>query len=70
MLDGEDQDAFIADANFERRDLTNLSLSHISRARTVLHDCPQFVDLLIDGSMGLDVACAEAGRLGGDSHYR
>lgn len=92
LLNGEDQDAFIADANLERRDLTKgqkamlvavrfpdpekrgrgnkssvsddfgISPTRLREARTVLSKCPQYADLIIDGSMGLDAAYREAQR--------
>ncbi|MFL9998740.1 ParB N-terminal domain-containing protein [Paraburkholderia sediminicola] len=90
-LNGEDQDAFIADANLERRDLTkgqkamliairyperqqgkkrtsadsaevSVSYRRIAEARSVYHKCPQYIELVIDGSMGLDAAYKEAHR--------
>ncbi|MFL9998302.1 hypothetical protein PQR34_44025 [Paraburkholderia sediminicola] len=87
-LNGEDQDAFIADANLERRDLTkgqkamliavrvpkqqgkkatslvskDVHYTRVSQARTVIEHASELVDLVIDGSMGLDAALAEATR--------
>lgn len=40
----------------------SVSFTRIKQARTVLHKCPQFVDLVIDGSMGLDAAYEQAHR--------
>jgi hypothetical protein len=90
MLNGEDQDAFIADANLERRDLSKgqkamlfawripeaskggrgkkaletsaFSRQRVGQARTVLQFCPEMVDSVIDGTIGLDDAYAEANR--------
>ncbi|MBB5408573.1 hypothetical protein HDG34_002510 [Paraburkholderia sp. HC6.4b] len=89
MLDGQDTDAFIADANLERRDLTKgqkamliavrfpnkqqgkkgtsletkeVRQERISLARTVVKFCPDMVDQVIGGSLGLDEAYAEAQR--------
>lgn len=90
QLDSEDQDAYIADVNLERRDLTkgqkamllaerypeggkggrgqkeNLSVSkefsaaRLGQARTVKRFCPELVELVIAGQMGLDEAYREA----------
>lgn len=97
-LNGEDADAFIADANLERRDLTKgqkamllavrcedegeerkggrgkkteaanmaetagFSARRVREARQVKQWCPQMVDRVISGELGLDEALAEARR--------
>ena len=90
MLNREDQDAYIADANLERRDLTRgqkamlyavrypepskggrgkkslvssgFSTQRLSAERQVIEHAKELVDLVIDGTMGLDAALAEATR--------
>lgn len=93
-LNGEDIDAFIADVNLERRDLTKgqkamllavrhtgdrkggrgktaarnsaesagLSMRRVQEARSVIEFCPELVEQVIDGKLGLDEGLKEAQR--------